>query len=799
MKIAFRNLLLTLRRYKAASFLNWVGLTFAFAACYAILSQVYWELTFNHSLPAHERSYLAVEHIPLFGDGFQSQMSHPSIRAAIAESPEIESFAYIDPWLPPRDIDFVHSHWINRATGREEIHVQASNRDLSPYVVTETYFDFFGIKACKGDLSAIRRPDAAAISRSLAEQWNVDVGTLIYLCQKQPVEPVEVVAIFEDPAENSSVHDLHILLTHQGRGRDLQSDRYGCMTTFFLRFREGADTQPFLDRWTLRTKKESPFCNRGEPEHRLVPVREIYYSDFITDSRDHGKRSSTLIQIGIALLIVLIALINFVNFFFAMIPVRVKMVNIAKVFGASAGEMRFSFLFESLAFVLLGMGGAAYLLLSFSRSLLPELFPHTLSPTANGPVIAVMLLGAAAAVLAVTLWPIRYITSFPPSMAAQGVVGSPKGRHLRVALIFLQFVIAIPLIAMTLIMWGQSRYMQRHDPGFDAENLYRAELPEVMRTRSVNLFSEQLAAMPEIRCHSFTSSVIPYSDKRHSKFVIQTESRRMEFIVISGDTAMLRVFGIPILEGRDFTAGDMQFGGEEKFIVNAASTRQDGFDWQTDLKGSIGVCRDAHFGSMRFSIPPICFTFPASGQGAYWYNYLFFRVHPQTDIEALQEKIRAAARAQNAEVMPTDISVQRMTDLIAQLYADEQHEALLLTGYSLLAVLLSLMGVFGLVLFETLYRRREVAIRKVNGATTGEILRMFNRQYIWIVAGCFAIAGPASYWMAERWLSNFAYRMPHFVWMIGLAFLLVLAITVLTVTVRSWRAANTNPVECMKR
>ena len=131
-------------------------------------------------------------------------------------------------------------------------------------------------------------------------------------------------------------------------------------------------------------------------------------------------------------------------------------------------------------------------------------------------------------------------------------------------------------------------------------------------------------------------------------------------------------------------------------------------------------------------------------------------------------------------------------------YGKERRLSTVVGLFTLLSVVIALMGVFGIVLFETQRRRREIAIRKVMGATTGEVLRMFNRRYAAMVLVCFAVAAPLSAWAVSRWLSTFAYRVPMHWWVFAAALLAVLAVTVLTVTVRSWRAASENPADSVK-
>ena len=181
------------------------------------------------------------------------------------------------------------------------------------------------------------------------------------------------------------------------------------------------------------------------------------------------------------------------------------------------------------------------------------------------------------------------------------------------------------------------------------------------------------------------------------------------------------------------------------------------------------------------------------------YNYpmpvSYIRLKAGTDIAAAVAHIRSVVRDLDP-AYPFDIEFY--DEIFDQLYHKEENLRNLVTVFSLLAIVLSLVGVFGLVVFETQYRRKEIGIRKVHGATVGDILWMFNKTYLTIVCVCFAIAAPVAWVGVRKWLESFAYQTPMYAWVFLLAFLLVAAITLLTVSYQNWRSANENPVNSIK-
>ena len=177
---------------------------------------------------------------------------------------------------------------------------------------------------------------------------------------------------------------------------------------------------------------------------------------------------------------------------------------------------------------------------------------------------------------------------------------------------------------------------------------------------------------------------------------------------------------------------------------------------------------------------------------------LYVRHAPDADIASVTEWIRRGIVETAPRLTPGELQGRTFGEELGAEYGKERRLSTVVGLFTLLSVVIALMGVFGIVLFETQRRRREIAIRKVMGATTGEVLRMFNRRYAAMVLVCFAVAAPLSAWAVSRWLSTFAYRVPMHWWVFAAALLAVLAVTVLTVTVRSWRAASENPADSVK-
>lgn len=799
----FRNFFSTLRRYKTASLLNIVGLTMAFAAFYMIMTQVYWEFTFNCSIPHSERTYVAAA-TDIFGDenDLMEYIARPAMERTLAASPEVEAAGAVNSWgdeYGRYNEDYVWS--AAAASGAPERFTLA---DESAFSISEGLLDVLPFRAVEGDLHGIARPGTAIISRSEAARLGAGVGSLLYVSQSAPKIPVEVVGIYYDLPDNSLGRNMKIL--HHIGQMDMD-DVSQWNTIYYLRLREGADPDGFVARWTeidAEVRGVGSVSEGGyavEPvSFELVPVSEVYFHDRLRMNSFSGSLSVTFTLLGIAVLVIVIALINFINFFFAMMPVRLRAVNLLKVFGASTASLRAGFVTEAVGFVVCALLLAWYLVAMLGGSWLHEYFPESLSLADNVAVAALVAVVALAAIVAASLWPAHYITSFSPVMAAKGYIGSRGGRMLRTSLLAVQFFIAQVLIVVSMVMWMQYRYMMHTDPGFARDGLMVAELPLNLGTQYRGAFSSLLDAEPQIARHAFASRLLPIpSGAWNWRSESADGNGYKSFAVINCDTSLVGVLGVDLIEGRDFTGDDWRKSSGSLIVNDCARRRYELHlnDMPAGDKSSIvGFCRDFHYCSLQYAVDPLIFNL--ANDPNYWLLYLYLRPTAGADIGKLIRRVSEAAHEACPEVEPDDVHLDFLDSRQSEAYRHERRSASIVTIFGLLAVVIALMGVFGLVLFETHHRRREIAVRKVYGATTREVVAMFNRRYVSITLYCFVAAAPVSWYISSRWLARFAYRMSGAGWLLLAAIAAVLAVTVATVTLRSWRAADADPAESIK-
>lgn len=809
MKIAFRNFLTTLRRYKISSLLNVIGLTLAFTAFYVIMTQVWWELGYNRSLHEADRIYL-VENEDWYEPGkWSSWLNRPVPERVIASTAGVEVGGCM---------------WGGFGSGTcwtsNEPSFGYNKFSASCGSVSLPFLDVFAFRSVEGDVHDIGKPKSVIVSREAAERMRVGVGSLIWVDtdEPQPDGAMEVVAVFEDFPDNSLLGECEVV-KNLGETNLYTTSEWSF--NYFVKFRPGADPDEFARQWTNvnqemqreAAEKRAAAGDAADDDDesgiygvRLSPVSDLYFESDSQAPCRQGSVVTTYTLLGIAVLVIVLAFINFVNFFFALVPVRIRTVNTFKVFGAPASSLRFNFVFEAFGLVLIALLAAWYVSFALQGTEFASYISASLALSQNLEVVGLVAVVAFVMALAASLYPAWYITSFAPALVVKGSFGGTRsGRRLRTLLLGVQFFISIGLIIATSFIRLQHDYMMHYDMGFDKENLLAVRLSE-RGAVSYDALRQKLLSDPQVKdVTGATSRLVSVGRMGWSR---EFKGRQVAFQSYVVQPDFLRVMGIPITDGRDFLESDFdkELG---TMIFNEAARRE--FEMQVGdrINGFVspdeqivGFCADFNFKPLQYGVSPFCFYLLPKKiqQENYWHlpHVVYVRMTPGADIAAVTAHIRRCIAEVDPRTEPGDIVVRVFDEELGLEYDNERKLTAIVGLFALLAVVIALMGVFGLVLFETQHRRREIAVRRVMGASRGEILAMFNRRYVMLVAVCFVLAVPVSIWAVRHWLAGFAYAVPLYWWVFALALAGVLAVTALTVTVRSWRAVNENPAESVK-
>lgn len=746
MKIAFRNFLTTLRRYKISSLLNVIGLTLAFTAFYVIMTQVWWELGYNRSLYEADRIYL-VENEDWYEPGkWSSWLNRPVPERVIASTAGVEVGGCM---------------WGGFGSGTcwtsNEPSFGYNKFSASCGSVSLPFLDVFAFRSVEGDVHDLGKPKSVIVSREVAERMRVGVGSLIWVDtdEPQPDGAMEVVAVFEDFPDNSLLGECEVV-KNLGETNLYTTSEWSF--NYFVKFRPGADPDEFARQWTNvnqemqceAAEKRAAAGDAADDDEsgiygvRLSPVSELYFESDSQAPCRQGSVVTTYTLLGIAVLVIVLAFINFVNFFFALVPVRIRTVNTFKVFGAPASSLRFNFVFEAFGLVLIALLAAWYVSFALQGTEFASYISASLALSQNLEVVGLVAVVAFVMALAASLYPAWYITSFAPALVVKGSFGGTRsGRRLRTLLLGVQFFISIGLIIATSFIRLQHDYMMHYDMGFDKENLLAVRLSE-RGAASYDALRQKLLSDPQVKdVTGATSRLVSVGRMGWGR---EFKGRQVAFQSYVVQPDFLRVMGIPITDGRDFLESDFdkELG---TMIFNEAARRE--FEMQVGdrINGFVspdeqivGFCADFNFKPLQYGVSPFCFYLLPKKiqQENYWHlpHVVYVRMTPGADIAAVTAHIRRCIAEVDLRTEPGDIVVRVFDEELGLEYDNERKLTAIVGLFALLAVVIALMGVFGLVLFETQHRRREIAVRRVMGASP-MLCRCTGGSLPWHWRGCW--------------------------------------------------------------
>lgn len=793
------NFLTTLRKYKTSSILNILGLAAAFSALYIILVQVNYDFSYNKAIKDGERIFLLQTPDWEKEGAYMTWLSRPLAENTISGSPVVESFGtgYTGA--------LSGSDYCMQKNGAITEMSLASNR------VSLSWLDIFGYKATQGSFKELEKPKTLAISEAAAKKYGISLGDNIYpgLAVK-PEGMYTIVAIFQDMPVNTDLGDIELLENYGDYCMDNWSE---WSFNYFVKLRSVQDVEAFYEH---AAKKQREILeqqgNTGEDlennlkriKVRLLPLQETYFSgsDDNVPGRQ-GSKATTYTLLAIAVLVVMIALINFINFFFALVPIRIRSVNTKKIFGCSLFKLRMGFITEALGIVFISLLLAWLCVDIIKTSNIANYISAPLNLGNNLFVLGITLTIAILIALAGSIYPSYYITSFPAAMVIKGSFAATKsGQRLRIMLIGLQFTISIGLIITTLLIKLQHSYMMNYDMGFNKEMLLSSYLPRKITNtlESRDAFSNKLKQNPQIRDMAYGDN--NFISQGRMGWGREFKGKQISLQCMPVSWNFLEFMGIQIADGRNFTRED-ELKENGTFILNEKAAREFEMTTEDKLSGHAGpteiagFCKDFNFRPLQSGISP--FSFYVFGKDPWRMpNHMYLRTTENADIPQVIEYIKNTVMEFAPDTRRDKLEVEFFDQELGRLYKTEQRLTTLISLFTALSIIISLMGVFGLVMFETQYRHREIGLRRVHGATVVEILNIFNFKFIKIIGVCFLIAAPVSYLAIDRWLGTFAYRTPIHWWVFALSLCIVLLITIALVTLRSLKAATDNPVDAIK-
>jgi putative ABC transport system permease protein len=816
--IAFRNLL----RHKLFSALNITSLAIGMAAFFLIAQYVRFEFSYDTFHRNANRIY-RVTNMRVHADGHINHQAtnHPAAGPALKdEFPEIENYARFvhqsifmgneTPW------SYTDSSGDTRIFNEEKVY------DADPSFLTMFSFPFlFGSPE-----HALDNGSSVVISENISRKFfgnENPVGKVLNLGQR----PFTVTGLVRIP-ENSHIR-FDILISSYLRSMGPDQDGSWKFAEFYtyIELKDNVDLKEFqakLPAFEQRHLDERTGNMNIEERFILQPVTDIHLrSPTLTKEQEvHGQESTVYFLMAVAILILIIAWINYINLSAAKALQRAGEVGIRKVAGASKGDLTIQFLYESLLVNFLAIG-LSVLIVSLALPWFNRISGKNMGNSLNElgvlsdpafwlALFGILIVGSFAS----GIYPAIVLTSFRIADVIKGkFFGSRSGIFLRKVLVGCQFAISIVLIAGTLTVWRQVSFMRNQDPGYAREQLLVVRSP---RSGDASYFTKLNTFKTEVKLNPLIQGLAPTTEIPgkliSQQNFIRKSSEGVEGNVLSYhfriDHEFVPTYGLDILAGRNFREGEYlpwptKIDGNSTVMLNEQAVRALGYKDAAEAVNQViyfglgvddvpaeivGVVENHHQRSLKEGFDPVIY-FPMRN---FTGQYFTFRI----DVQNVQQTI-AFIKDKYLHLFPgNQFEYFFLDDFFDRQYAADRHFGEIFGLFTVLALFVACLGLFGLSTFMISQRTREIALRKILGATIPSMVSLFSKDFVKLIFVANLVTLPLVYFMVDRWLSSFAFRI-NIGWItFVLPAVVLLLLSLITVGVQTARTGSANPVKSLR-
>ncbi len=776
------------RKTGVSTLINILGMSVAFAAAMILMVQVRWDTTYDANFEGHKQLF-RMENNWMDKGLFSTSFSRPMIEITKTASPNIEAVGTY--WTMPHEATL-------KKDGEETVLSVPSAR------VDSSMFSVFPFEWVEGSAREFTAGETAVVSEEYAKTFFGDESALGKNFKAGNGVEVRVIGVFKDMPKNSSMH--YGVLVNLGDDFLENSNEWS-----FLAFVKLKDPTPAKETEILIVNALLEYVGGNVDEEdadefrkgfRISNLHDAHFERDVRANIASANKAITITLAAIAILLILIAIINFINFAFAEIPFRIKNINTRKVLGEGRGSLIGRQLLHAGLIALIAFAIACLVMHVVAGTSWASYVSDSLALKDNIGILTLMLGVALVSAVIAGIAPALYSTSQPAALVLKGSYGtSVKGKALRNMLVGLQFVLSFLFILMALFVSVQTKFMIGKDMGFDEARVLQTWCGYPAGNQKDALRSH-LLQNPSIEDVTFCDSPI-VSDGKMGWSRTGDDGNQVFMEVLPVDDNFVQFFGLQIVEGRDFRESDNQ--NEAGSIIPNETFMQmfPQFHVGSLMYGHVdnceivGVVKDFNFKSLQHAMGPIV-LYNWGKEGWRSFGTMYVRTVPGADFKDVSDSIKDAICKFDPRREPDMITVSHLDKWIEDMYQSEQSLGKLITIASFVALLIAIIGIIGLVFFETQFIRKEIAVRRVNGATVDSILQMINKKYLIMAGASFVIAAPIAYYLMTVWRKGFAYQAPVPVWIFLVALIAVAAITLAVVTLQSWRAASANPVESLK-
>ncbi|HLP35490.1 ABC transporter permease [Lacibacter sp.] len=802
LKIAWRNLL----KNKTFSLINIIGLASGLASFILITLYITDELRYDRYHEKADRIYRINSDIRFGGTALNMAVSADPMGATLKKDyPQVEQFARI------------YASEGSKLFKKDNVFINESRVAYAD----STLFDVFTFPAIAGNpKTALNEPNTVVVTESTAKKYFGSVEAAMgktMECNDERNRLYKVTAVIKDIPKNSHfILDMFLSMDNveYGFGNFLSHNFHT-----YIVLKPGTDYKAFeknfvqvIDKYMLPQAKQfmqiesmKDFEKTGNRlAYSLIPLTDIHlHSERGVELGVNGSIQYVYIFGAVALFILLIACINFMNLSTARSASRAKEVGIRKVLGTEKKSLIRQFLAESTltSFIALLLAVAfTWLALNWFNDLAAKEFQIT---DLLQPGFLLFLLAMPIVVgLVAGSYPAFFLSSFKPIAVLKGKMNTGFSKsNLRSTLVVFQFFTTILLITGTIVIYKQLNYIQSTKIGFNKEQVMVVDIPSMSRSTAES-FKTEVAKLSSVKSASF-AGFLPVSnsarnDNTWSTESVMTEKNGFNMQNWRIDYDYIPTLGMEIIKGRNFSP---QYGGDSTaLIINEATAALIGggdpvgrklysSDGQNPIVYTvIGVVRNFNYESLRKNVSPLAFRLGNNRWAA------AFRVETK-DMKNLLSQVESKFKAM-APGMP--FSYNFLDESFDRMYLDEQRIGKIAFSFSFLAILIACLGLFGLATYMAEQRTKEIGIRKVLGASVSGIVQMLSKDFVKLVLIACIFAIPLAWWAMSKWLQNFAYRVSIGWWVFAAAAVIALIIAVLTVSSQAVKAALSNPVKSLR-